>query len=159
MDVTTYDVGDYEGQGMHPHADGEWVTLDDYKELQSAKITELAYLQIANERIEELEKSNKNRGAAVVLAQEVIAKNDKRIEELTKPYQSAEYWRETAEKALAEGAALEAALREEMERAQYRPEDIDEHIAGIKHSASTRRDIGQEILDGLKDLKRSQNKD
>ena len=78
---------------------------------------------------------------------------------LTKPYQSAEYWRETAEKALAEGAALEAALREEMERAQYRPEDIDEHIAGIKHSASTRRDIGQEILDGLKDLKRSQNKD
>jgi len=31
---------------------------------------------------EELEKSNKNRGAAVVLAQEVIAKNDKRIEEL-----------------------------------------------------------------------------
>ena len=82
MDVTTYDVGDYEGQGMHPHADGEWVTLDDYKELQSAKITELAYLQIANERIEELEKSNKNRGAAVVLAQEVIAKNDKRIEEL-----------------------------------------------------------------------------
>ena len=33
-------------------------------------------------RIEELEGQNKNRGAAVVLAQEVIAKNDKRIEEL-----------------------------------------------------------------------------
>ena len=44
--------------------------------------TSLSATEEAADRIEELEKSNKNRGAAVVLAQEVIAKNDKRIEEL-----------------------------------------------------------------------------
>ena len=49
----------------------------------SMQFSELdAYAHEAADRIEELEKSNKNRGAAVVLAQEVIAKNDKRIEEL-----------------------------------------------------------------------------
>ena len=34
------------------------------------------------EDYESLEQQNKNRGAAIVLAQEIIAKNDKRIEEL-----------------------------------------------------------------------------
>ena len=38
--------------------------------------------RVLNQRIEELEKSNKNRGAAVVLAQEYLAEKDKRIEEL-----------------------------------------------------------------------------
>ena len=34
------------------------------------------------DRIEELERDNRNRGAAVVLAQEYLAEKDKRIEEL-----------------------------------------------------------------------------
>ena len=66
--LRTYD------EGGEP-AEGWWVAYNDLQ--KSAEIIERL-----QSRVDELERQNRNRGAAVVLAQEMIANADERISEL-----------------------------------------------------------------------------